>query len=124
MADVTWEQLSPAQRAVLAEAADDLEVEVWELVAPGRVVFFESGRSFVTPPAEVDVVRAAVRFLRGHGLVALGRRAGDGGLVAVPDDALDDPRTWDPRAGRDLVIYATERGDDLYDEVLPRPKGP
>jgi hypothetical protein len=84
------------------------------------------GRSIriMTEPADVDVVRAAVRLLRGHGLIALGRRAGDGGLVGVPDVALDDSRTWDPHAGRDHLIYATERGGDLYDEVLPRPKGP
>jgi len=35
-----------------------------------------------------------------------------------------DSGTWDPHAGRDLLIYATERGGDLDDEVLPRPKGP
>jgi hypothetical protein len=124
VADVTWDQLSPAQQAVLAEAADDLEVEIWELVAPGKVIFIGGDRSFVIEPADIDVVRAAVRLLQSHGLIAIGRRAGDGDLAAVPDDALDDPRTWDPHTGRDLVIYATERGDDLYDEVLPRPKGP
>ena len=94
---MTWGQLSPTLQAVLAEAADDLEVEIWELAAPAKVILVENSRSTVTEPADVDVVRATVCSLLDHGLVALGRRTGNGGLIAQSGDVLDDARAWDPR---------------------------
>ena len=78
MGDLTWGQLSSAQQAVLAEATDDLEVEIWELAAPEKVILVGSNTTLTEPP-DIDVVRATVRFLLDQGLVALGRRTSRSG---------------------------------------------